>query len=95
VRVAAVTLPTPKPPTVVYGAQPAPQMTVSFEAPPPHVRAIVQVQLENGAWRAVAGPGATSPAVDLAPPGPRASYRIVYVGESGGGGKPSDAAAPH
>ena len=69
-------------------------MTISFEAPPPHVRALVQVQLEDGTWRSVAGPTADASALDLAPPGPHASYRIVYVGESGGGGKPSDAAAP-
>ena len=69
-------------------------MTISFEPPPPHVRAIVQVRLEGGRWRAVAGPGATSPAVDLAPPGPQATYRIVYVGEGGGAGRPSEAAAP-
>ena len=94
VRVSAATLPKPKPPAVVYAAQPAPRMTISFEAPPPHVRALVQVQLEDGTWRSVAGPTADASALDLAPPGPHASYRIVYVGESGGGGKPSDAAAP-
>jgi hypothetical protein len=94
VRVSAVILPTPKLPTVVYAAQPAPQMTISFDPPPPHVRALVQVQLEDGRWRSVAGPTADKSAVDLAPPGPHASYRIVYVGESGGGGKPSDAASP-
>lgn len=95
VRVAAVRLPAPKAPTVVYLAQPAPQMTITFEAPPSHVRAVVQVQLADGAWRVVSGPTGEARAVDLAPPGPHASYRVVYVGESGGGGRPSEAAAPH
>ena len=58
-----------------------------------HVRAIVQVELEDGSWRAVDGPGATSPAKDVAPPGPRGRYRIVYVGESGGAGRASEAAS--
>jgi len=95
VRVSAITLPTPKAPSVVYAAQPAPQMTLSFEAPPPHVRALVQVQLEDGRWRTVAGPTDEGHAVDLAPPGARASYRVVYVGETGGGARTSDAATPH
>jgi hypothetical protein len=95
VRVSAVTLPTPKAPSVVYAAQPAPQMAVTFEAPPAHVRAIVQVQLADGRWRAVAGPTTENHAVDLAPPGPHASYRVVYVGETGGGARPSEAATPH
>ena len=94
VRVGAVPLPTPKPPSVVYTAQPAPQVAISFEAPPAHVRAIVQVQLGDGAWRTVSGPTSENHAVDSAPPGPHATYRVVYVGESGGGGKPSDPASP-
>ncbi|MGO9804984.1 MAG: fibronectin type III domain-containing protein [Steroidobacteraceae bacterium] len=95
VRVSAVTLPTPRAPSVVYAAQPVPQTTLTFEAPPPHVRAIVQVQLEDGRWRAVTGPTIENHAVDLAPPGAHASYRIVYVGETGGGARPSEAAAAH
>jgi hypothetical protein len=95
VRVGAVTLKKPPAPTVTYAAQPAPQMSVSFSAPPPHVRVLVQVQLEDGRWRTVAGPTVEGSAVDLAPPSPHASYRIVYVGENGGGGQPSDATAPH
>jgi hypothetical protein len=95
VRVGAVTLKKPQAPTVTYAAQPAPQMTVSFSAPPPHVRVLVQVQLDDGRWRTIAGPTVEGSAVDLAPPSPHASYRIVYVGESGSGGQPSDAAAPH
>jgi hypothetical protein len=95
VRVSAVTLPTPKAPSVVYAAQPVPQMTVTFEAPPAHVRAIVQVQLTDGRWRAVAGPTTENHAVDLAPPGAHASYRIVFVGETGGGARLSEAATPH
>jgi len=93
VRVAAVALPAPAPPTVLYAAQPAPQMTIRFEPPPPHVLAIVQVELEDGRWRAIAGPGATSPTVDRAPPSAQARYRLVYVGESGGGGRVSEAVA--
>jgi hypothetical protein len=95
VRVAAVTLKKPSAPTVTYAAQPVPQMTVSYQAPPPHTRVLVQVQVDDGRWRTIAGPTVESSAVDLAPPSPHASYRIVYVGESGGGGQPSDAAAPH
>lgn len=94
VRVAAVTLKKPAAPTVTYAAQPAPQMTVSYPAPPPHVRVLVQVQIDDGHWRTIAGPTVEASAVDLAPPSAHASYRIVYVGESGGGGQPSDAAAP-
>jgi hypothetical protein len=95
VRVGAVTLKKPPAPTVTYAAQPVPQMTVSYQAPPPHVRVLVQVQVEDGRWRTIAGPTLESSAVDLAPPSPHASYRIVYVGEGGAGGQPSDAAAPH
>lgn len=95
VRVGAVTLKKPPAPTVTYAAQPAPQMTVSYPPPPPHVRVLVQVQLDDGRWRTIAGPTVEAGAVDLAPPSPHASYRIVHVGESGGGGQPSDAAAPH
>jgi hypothetical protein len=95
VRVGAVTLKKPQAPTVTYAAQPAPQMSVSYQAPPPHVRVLVQAQLEDGRWRTVAGPTVETSAVDLAPPSAHASYRIVYVGESGGGGQPSDATAPH
>jgi hypothetical protein len=95
VRVGAVTLQKPPAPTVTYAAQPAPQMTVSFSAPPPHVRVLVQVQLDDGRWRTIAGPTVEGSAVDLAPPSSHASYRIVYVGESGSGGQPSDAVAPH
>jgi len=94
VRVGAVTLKKPAAPTVTYAAQPAPEMTVSFSAPPPHVRVLVQVQLDDGRWRTIAGPTVESRAMDLAPPSSHASYRIVYVGESGGGGQPSDAVAP-
>jgi len=94
VRVGAVTLQKPPAPTVTYAAQPAPQMTVSFSVPPPHVRVLVQVQLDDGRWRTIAGPTVEGSAVDLAPPSPHASYRIVYVGEGGAGGQTSDAAAP-
>jgi hypothetical protein len=94
VRVAAVTLNKPAAPTVTYAAEPAPQMTVSYQAPPPHVRVLVQVQVDDGHWRTIAGPTVEASAVDLAPPSAHASYRIVYVGEGGGGGQPSDAAAP-
>jgi hypothetical protein len=94
VRVGAVTLKKPPAPTVTYAAQPAPQMTVSFSTPPAHVRVLVQVQLDDGRWRTIAGPTIESRALDLAPPSAHASYRIVYVGESGGGGQPSDAVAP-
>ncbi len=94
VRVAAVTLKKPSAPAVAYATQPAPQMTVTYQPPPPHVRVLVQVQLDDGHWRTIAGPTVEASAVDLAPPSAHASYRIVYVGESGGGGQPSDAAAP-
>jgi hypothetical protein len=58
------------------------------------VRVLVQVQVDDGHWRTIAGPTVEASAVDLAPPSAHASYRIVYVGEGGGGGQPSDAAAP-
>jgi hypothetical protein len=95
VRVAAATLAKPPPPTVMYATQPAPQVTVTYPPPPPHARALVQVQLADGRWRTIAGPTVEGKAVDLAPPSPQASYRIVYVGESGGGGRASDVASPH
>ncbi|HEV2285721.1 MAG TPA: hypothetical protein VGR80_06745, partial [Steroidobacteraceae bacterium] len=94
VRVGAVTLRKPPAPAVTYAAQPAPQMTVSYSAPPPHVRVLVQVQVDDGHWRTIAGPTVETSAVDLAPPSAHASYRVVYVAEGGGGGQPSDAAAP-
>lgn len=94
VRVGAVALKKPRAPDVTYAAQPSPRVTVGYQAPPPHIRVLVEVQLDDGRWRTVAGPTVESSAVDLAPPSPHASYRIVYVGESGGGGPPSDAAAP-
>jgi hypothetical protein len=94
VRVAAARLPKPLPPTLKYVAQPAPQVMVTYAAPPPHARVLVQVQLADGRWRTIAGPTVEGKAVDLAPPSPQASYRIVYVGESGGG-VASEAASPH
>jgi hypothetical protein len=94
VRVGAVTLKKPPAPAVAYAQQPAPQMTVTYQPPPPHVRVLVQVQVDDGHWRTIAGPTVEASAVDLAPPSAHASYRIVYVGEGGGGGQPSDAAAP-
>jgi hypothetical protein len=94
VRVGAVTLKKPPAPTVTYAGQPAPQVTVSYQPPPPHVRVLVQVRVDDGHWRTIAGPTVEASAVDLAPPSAHASYRIVYVGEGGGGGQPSDAAAP-
>jgi hypothetical protein len=95
VRVAAATLAKPPPPAVTYAAQPAPQVIVTYTAPPPHTRVLVQVQLADGRWRTVAGPTAETKATDLAPPSPQASYRIVYVGEGGSGRQASDAVAPH
>jgi len=94
VRVAAVTLKKPPAPSVTYAGQPAPQVTVTYQPPPPQVRVLVQVQVDDGHWRTIAGPTVEASVVDLAPPSAHASYRIVYVGESGGGGQPSDAAAP-
>lgn len=94
VRVAAANVPTPKPPTVAYVAQPAPRVTIAFDAPPPHVRVIVEVERDDGRWRTIDGPMTGTSAADLDPPSPHANYRLVYVGESGGSGVPSPVAAP-
>lgn len=93
VRVGAISLPTPRAPSVHYAAQPVPEIKLAFDAPPPHVRVIVEVQRDDGRWQRVAGPLDGTSAVDLNPPGPHASYRIVYVGEDGGAGRPSPSAA--
>lgn len=94
VRVGAASLPAPKAPHVEYTEQPAPEVRLTFDAPPPHVLVIVQVQAADGHWQKVAGPVAGTSAVDLNPPGPRANYRLIYVGESEGAGPPSPSAAP-
>jgi hypothetical protein len=93
VRVGARELPTPKPPSVSYRAEPAAAVELGFAEPPPHVRVLIQVALEDGRWRTVLGPMSGTSAVDHAPPGAHARYRIVYVGESGGAGSPSDPAS--
>lgn len=95
IRVGAVNLPVPKAPSLSYTAEPAPRMTLKFDAPPAHVRVLVEVQSEDGHWKKVVGPLDGASALDLNPPGPQASYRIVYVGESGGAGVPSAAATAH
>jgi hypothetical protein len=95
IRVGAVTLPIPKAPSLSYAADPAPRMTLKFDAPPPHVRVLVEVESEDGHWKKVVGPLDGASALDLNPPGAHANYRIVYVGESGGTGVPSAAAAAH
>jgi hypothetical protein len=92
VRVGATILPTPKPPAVSYSAEPAPRVTLTFDAPPPHVRVLIEVEVESGHWRKVVGPMQGTSAVDTNPPGAHARYRIVYVGETGGAGVVSDAA---
>jgi hypothetical protein len=94
IRVATADLPTPQAPVVVYVAQPAPQVTVSFDAPPPHARVIVEVQRVDGRWKTVSGPMSGTSAVDLDSPGPHSNYRIVYVGEGGGAGVPSPVSSP-
>ena len=73
---------------MVYAAQPAPQVTVSFESPPPHVRAIVQVGLPDGTWRAVAGPTTENRAVDAVSGAPVVTTRssVFIRGEGGFGG---------
>lgn len=93
IRVAALTLPTPKPPAASYAAEPVPRVTLTFDAPPPHIRVLVEVESEDGHWKKVAGPLNGTSALDLNPPGMHARYRIVYIGESGGAGVPSAAAA--
>jgi len=94
VRVGASLPPTPKAPAVIYTAAPVPAVKLSFEAPPPHVLVIVEVQGEDGRWKKVSGPSGGSSAADLNPPNAHAAYRIVYVSESGGMGVPSPAASP-
>ena len=91
IRVGAPTLPTPKPPAVSYRAEPVPRVTLTFDAPPPHVRVLVEVEAENGHWRKVVGPLQGTSALDANPPGAHARYRIVYVGENGGAGVVSEA----
>lgn len=93
VRVAAATLAVPHAPKVTFAATPTPQVTLAFDPPPPHARVIVQIQRDDGRWRNVAGPMIATSAIDPAPPGPHANYRLVYVSESGGLGKPSPSAA--
>ncbi len=93
VRVAAPPLPTPKAPQVIYSAQPAPQVNLSFDPPPPHARIVVEVQREDGRWQKVAGPLMGNSASDSAPPGAHARYRLVYVEEKGGSGMQSPAVA--
>jgi hypothetical protein len=94
VRVGAVVPPTPRVPGVKYSATPVPEVNLTFDAPPPHVRVIVEVQSEDGRWKKVIGPATGSSAADFNPPGAHAMYRIVYVGEGGGMGVPSPAASP-
>jgi len=94
VRIAAPALPVPKAPLVAYAGTPSPAMTISFDAPPPHVKVLVQAETADGRWRTVAGPLDTTSATDHVPPGPRARYRIVYVREEGGPGVASAAGAP-
>jgi hypothetical protein len=93
IRVAAVTLPTPKAPAVTYAPEPVPRVTLTFEPPPQHVLVLVEVESADGHWKKIAGPLSGSSALDLNPPGAHGKYRIVYVGESGGAGVPSAAAA--
>ena len=94
VRVAAAALAAPAAPKLSFRATPAPVVNLTFDAPPPHVRVIVQVERDDGRWRNIAGPMVATSAVDPAPPGPHAKYRLVYVGDGGGLGIPSPAAAP-
>ncbi|MHB8622963.1 MAG: fibronectin type III domain-containing protein [Sulfuricaulis sp.] len=94
VRVGAVKLPMPKAPKVTYTEQPAPEVKLTFDPPPPHARVIVEVQLADGRWQHVSGPTTGASAVDLEPPGTHAHYRIVYVGEAGGIGPPSPTSSP-
>ena len=93
-RVAAASLPTPAPPRVVYVSKPAPQVKLTFAAPPGHARVIVEVQRDDGRWQTIIGPMVGTEAVDLEPRGPHPAYRIVYVGDDGGAGVPSPAASP-
>jgi hypothetical protein len=93
VRVAAADVPVPRAPDVAYATDPAPQVTLRFAAPPAHVRILVQVERDDGRWRILTGPTVDTIAIDRDPPGPHARYRIVYVGENGGPGIPSPAAA--
>ncbi len=95
IRVGAVKLPIPKAPSASYAVDPAPRVTLRFDAPPPHVRVLVEVESEDGHWKKVVGPLDGSSALDSNPPGPHANYRIVYLGESGGAGVPSAAAQAH
>jgi hypothetical protein len=92
VRVAAPVLPAPAAPEASYTGQPAPLVRLRFAAPPPHARVLVQVQREDGRWQTLAGPQGGDSAQDGTPPGPKASYRIVYVDERGVAGPPSPAA---
>jgi hypothetical protein len=94
VRVAAATLTAPAAPKLTFTATPAPIVNLTFDAPPPHARVIVQVERDDGRWRNIAGPMVATSAVDPAPPGPHSKYRLVYVGDSGGLGIPSPAATP-
>jgi hypothetical protein len=94
VRVAAATLSAPAAPKLTFTAAPTPRVGLTFEPPPPHARVIVQVEREDGRWRNIAGPMVATSALDPAPPGPHAKYRLVYVGDGGGLGVPSPAATP-
>ena len=93
VWIAAPALPVPKAPSVAFSDTPAPNATISFEAPPQRVLAIVQSEREDGRWTNIAGPFAGTSATDRQPSGPHGRYRIVFVGEDGGPGVPSAPAA--
>jgi len=95
VRVAAATLPLPAAPQVSYSKDPAPQVTLKFAPPPPHVLILVEVARADGSWRILQGPMEGSSAIDTDPPAAQASYRIVYVAESGGPGRASAAVTAH
>jgi hypothetical protein len=94
IRVAAAKLPQPGAPQALFIAKPAPHVKLTFAAPPSHARIIVEVRRDGGRWQTILGPLVGTEAVDLEPPGPHPTYRIVYVGEDGGGGIPSDTASP-
>jgi hypothetical protein len=84
VRVRAPTLEAPAPPKAQYLKDPTPEVRFTFAAPPPHVRALLEVQREDGGWSKVMGPLAGTEAVDYAPIPARPTYRLVYVSEGGG-----------
>ncbi len=93
VHVGAPRLPQPARPSVqITTADGRTQAQIRFAAPPPHAGVLVQVQRPDGRWRQITGPIDATSAVDPDPSGPQAQYRIVFIGDSGGAGPPSEAA---